>query len=539
MCLSWLVLGGCDGGADIADDAQPHGFERAVVAMGGADALSSLNQVEMKTTGNRRIDHQGWAPGDLMAVSSYATGYKLDVKSERLRMDTEHTPMFDALELSPASTYSVILDGEVGARTSSALLSSASELSAKVVASIWAELWLLNPHLYLIAALEDLNRVSEGVMTQLDGRLHQVLNFHGEIAEVYLFVDVKTGFITKLETIENNLLVRDVAVEVLYKGWESYDGIAFPRVVEVYVGGAFVLDEVRLDVAPDAIFGPDTFVLPPGVGASPLDVDGYLWGEQSRQAIGDFFHMGFDYVDLPAAEPELVELAPGVNLLPGADNSLAVIIDESIVLLEGGESPAHGSARLSALAEAYAGAEVTHLIQSHFHQDNAAGVRSIIAETGAELIVGYGVEAFWEATLAAPSTVRPDLMATVDIQPVITEVEEGGKYVLDTAVATITAYHVPDNPHAGDMLITTIEASGELFVYQSDLYNAGGGLNLVLGGPATLYKHLRDLGILDSACRSDMPLTIVPCHGSPISLLEAQLELLALGIDVGCPQLPL
>lgn len=87
------------------------------------------------------------------------------------------------------------------------------------------------------------------------------------------------------------------------------------------------------------------------------------------------------------------------------------------------------------------------------------------------------------------------------------------------------------------MLITTIEANGELFVYQSDLYNAGAGLNLVIGGPAALYKHLREFGILDSACMSDIPLTIVPCHGSPMSLLEARLELLSLGIEIGCPLL--
>ncbi len=99
---------------------------------------------------------------------------------------------------------------------------------------------------------------------------------------------------------------------------------------------------------------------------------------------------------------------------------------------------------------------------------------------------------------------------------------------------TITVYHVPANPHADDNLITTIETDGEMFLYQADLYNAGFGFTLVIGGQASLFSALRDLGIIDEDCNSALPLTIVPAHGFPTTLEDSLTELASFNVDVGC-----
>ena len=84
------------------------------------------------------------------------------------------------------------------------------------------------------------------------------------------------------------------------------------------------------------------------------------------------------------------------------------------------------------------------------------------------------------------------------------------------------------------MVITTIETGSETFVYEADLYNAGFGGTLVLGGPESFFAALRDLSIIDESCSSTLPLTIVPAHGVPQTLEDSLTELGALGVDVGC-----
>ncbi len=111
---------------------------------------------------------------------------------------------------------------------------------------------------------------------------------------------------------------------------------------------------------------------------------------------------------------------------------------------------------------------------------------------------------------------------------------DGELVVVDDDDLTVTAYHARVNPHAEDTLLTTIEVPGQTFVYIADLYNAGFGLTLVIGGPESAFAQLRSIGVIDADCQSDTALTIVPAHGVPLSLEDSLAELAGLGIDVGC-----
>ena len=72
------------------------------------------------------------------------------------------------------------------------------------------------------------------------------------------------------------------------------------------------------------------------------------------------------------------------------------------------------------------------------------------------------------------------------------------------------------------------------FVYEADLYNAGAGGTLVLGGPESFFAALRDLDIIDETCSSALPLTIVPAHCIPQTLKDSLAELQGLDVDIGC-----
>ena len=99
----------------------------------------------------------------------------------------------------------------------------------------------------------------------------------------------------------------------------------------------------------------------------------------------------------------------------------------------------------------------------------------------------------------------------------------------------LTLHHIPDNPHAEDLTLSVIDTADQRFVYISDLYNAGFGMTLVLGGPEAFYANMRSLGLIDEACAAPVPTTIVPGHGVPLPLEDSIAELAAQGIDIGCP----
>lgn len=115
-------------------------------------------------------------------------------------------------------------------------------------------------------------------------------------------------------------------------------------------------------------------------------------------------------------------------------------------------------------------------------------MRSVVA-AGATAVVGKGAADFWETVLIAPSTLRPDSLAEADVTPVLEEVPADGTYVIADDAITITAHDASANEHAHDMLITVVDADGARLVYVADLYNAGFGLTLVVGGPRGLLRH--------------------------------------------------
>ncbi len=106
--------------------------------------------------------------------------------------------------------------------------------------------------------------------------------------------------------------------------------------------------------------------------------------------------------------------------------------------------------------------------------------------------------------------------------------------MIDDANVTITVHHIDANPHSEDMVIGVIDAQGQRYVYEADLYNAGVGLTAVLGGPESLFANLRTLEVIDADCASEVPLMIIPSHGVPQTLQDSLTELAGQSIDVGC-----
>lgn len=403
---------------------------------------------------------------------------------------------------------------------------------SQYVGALWTLQRLLNPHFYLREGLVDPSLIGDGGAAEVNGRPHRVIQYVDAGSDVRLFVDDATGFISKLETVSNHVLVRDILTEVRYGNWQSHGSLAFPATVALYANGALVQDETRSALTIEPRVPAETFALPTAVEDPMLDAEAFDFGQRTYQVLDAFFHLG-TYVG-EASPVATSEIASGLTLLTsGAANSLAVAYDQGLVVLEAPASPAHGSNLVAALEKVFPDVAVTHLVQSHHHQDHAAGLRSFVA-AGATVVVGHGVRQFWKDVFSASSTIRPDALAGASVVPNIEEVPLDGTFLFEKTDVTMTVHHVSANPHADDMLITVIRTGGEVFVFEGDLYNAALGLTMVLSGPESFFASLRDRDIIDASCSSPVPVTIIPTHGRPLSLEDSLTELADQGIDVGC-----
>lgn len=520
-------------------DTDPSGvsaFNHAVDGIGGVQALDELEFLRIDATGTRKIDYEAFEPGLTTEVSEYTKSYSFDLENRGLRVDTDRTLLFEILQFFPPENFFVVLNGDVGGLDTQAGFAPAGNVPPQRVAALRVQQRLFNPHFYLIEGLADPSLVSDGGAEDFEGRPHQTFIFAGQVSDIRLFVDEETGSISKLETLENHVLVRDHDVQVRYYDWQARSDISFPSRVELYAGGAVLQDETRVQIEPDAVFPDDHFDLPAAADAPSLDSDAFAFGQQTHQVVEAFFSLAFYYNETTPVMSS--QLAPGVTLLSaGLYNSLAVSYDKGVVVLEAPQSPAHGSLLVEAVAAAFPGQTITHVVQSHHHQDHCAGLRSLVA-AGATAIVGDGSSGFWTDVLGAESTIRPDALAGAPIAASLEELPVDGSFTIADNNISIRAQHISDNPHSRDMIITIIEANDEVIVYEGDLYNAAFGTTLVLGGPESFFAALRDLDIIDANCESQLPLTIVPTHGAPQSLQDSLGELANLGVDVGCPKIP-
>ena len=526
-----LVPDAIGGGGDRRDPG-PH-RSTVVDALGGEAAIAGLTLIKIEASGSRGIDYEGLNPSEIVEASTYSSTYWHNLSDDAMRVDSSRTPLFEAFQFFPAEDYTIVLNGDVGGLPGQTGFFPPGPLPSGNVGALKRHQDLFNPHFILRDVLDGTLSASEGDEADVDGRAHRVLAVGDGPAQVRLFIDAESGLISKLETTDNSPLLRDTPIEVRFADWETFGGVSFPLQVELHAAAGLVQDETRTAVAlQPADLPAGAFDLPDNAGA-PADPAALQWGHDTHQVVEGFFHILFGYTELvPVAASEL---APNIQLLSSGHNSVVVRLDDGVVILEGPNSPAQGSTIVSLVETDHPGVDITHVIQSHHHQDHSAGLRSIAA-AGATVVVGHGAGSFMETVLAAPSTLRPDALSTAGVTTTVEEVAAGGTFVTGDDNITITAHHVANNPHAEDMVVTVIEANGQRWVYEADLYNAGSGFTLVVGGPEAFFAILKDLELIDEACAAPVPLTIVPAHGVPVTVSDAIAELNGLGNNIGCPE---
>jgi glyoxylase-like metal-dependent hydrolase (beta-lactamase superfamily II) len=455
---------GPPGGVD--PDASP--LDKALAALGGARALADLAAFRLEASGERYLTLEGNHPDDdAHLASTFAVVVTHDVTDDRLRIDYQrNVPLFGAdLEAS------LVVDGELGAvvGVESAFGFPGGAMGSDRWAATRRNHRLLHPQLVLRDLAAGRLTASDGGLALIGGSPHHRLVVADPIHPLTLHVDVRTGQLTSLATLENDFVSGDVEIEAFYLGWRDWGGdLRLPAEVLIAQGGALIHAERRVAIALDPVLDADHFAFPADVAPT------FVAADADRGARHVQFHEGFAALGLPLdGEQTFVaptELAPGVFLLAGGShNSLAVVQQGGIVLVEAPLYEARAQAILAWAAEAFPGTPVSHVIATHHHRDHVGALRTLVAR-GATVVVGAPAAPFFAGAFRAARTIEPDELAAAPRTATIRAVPVGGSLTLADPVRPVAVHHIATR-HAADMVAVYLPEHELLF--DSDLFSPG------------------------------------------------------------------
>lgn len=443
---------------------------RVIEAIGGEEALGSLAQVQIESSGSRYVVDEGYAPGDPSVDSStFDTRTGIDFENAGLRLDITRTPLFFPVPMG--FTVSEIVSGDVG------YVDGVESIFGLPTGDMLSDRWastvkqqrLLNPHFLLKELLADPSAASEAGPADFEGVPHELLEVDDPIFPVLFWVDTNTNLISRVTTVENSHLHRDIELDVRFQDWQDTDdGVLFPTQVQLYYGGELVHDEQRSTVTSNPGLPADTFELPPESTAvfDPAEADR---GARSHQHNQLFVSIGIPLDGLQTfVDP--AEVAPGVwHLSGGTHHTMVVEQAGGLVVIDAPLYPQRCEAILDWIDMELGGAPVTHLVVSHHHEDHVSCAR-VFAATGATVVVHEAAETYFDAVMSAPSSIEPDRLESDPVAVTIETIPDGGTYVLDDAVNPVTVYPLVTT-HAVDMVLPFIESAGIAFTV--DIFSPG------------------------------------------------------------------
>ena len=333
LILCVTAIGSCQRGSDP--------LQKAFDAIGGEDALRELRGFSYESSGERFEPGQGLTPAhDPIKASSFTLSLLCDVENDRLSFDWQRQ-IFDPAR--GALAYKDVIDGELGYQTGNDFLfnppgaTTDRALGSARMAALRREFRLLNPQLYLRTVAADDNAARIKADVDLDGRTHHVIEVFDEVQPVELFIDLVSGRVSKLQTLQNDHLFGDVVTDVTYSDWSAPEDsrLMFPRHVELAIDGKTLRTATRTNVVVNPDFPAETFTVP----VEPrTDVD---QAAAERGGLNSQYHTRWHALGLPFDQDQTLVAAtavagdPDVQYLSGGThNSLALKLGEGIVVIE-------------------------------------------------------------------------------------------------------------------------------------------------------------------------------------------------------------
>jgi glyoxylase-like metal-dependent hydrolase (beta-lactamase superfamily II) len=494
-CTAVAVCGTLGGACSPTAGAPTDVVAAAVQAVGGTQAIHSLVSETFSASGEQFDPGQGVVPGDTRSVSTYTLNVTRDYANDRLRQEWNVALLYPEPSLGPLAFTEIadgtlkqgFIDGTPGILpgTTSPGLMYDGRLGAVLEES------RLSAPLRLLQTASMKPSAAHVESDQIyDGRPHHVVTLSDGALPVRLFIDASTDLISKVETVEDDPILGDTTVEVVFGDWRGVNTTKFPFALTYEVQGHVVRDEQRRSVRLNASLPADTFTVPttPPVPFLAQGSDGIARGERASHwfLAGRAFGAphDFDYaVSVPVIANLNTTVAPGVFYVREVShNAMVVEMADHLIVVEAPVNEDASQAVLAKLREKWPDKPVRYVISTHFHEDHAGGLRAYGA-AGATVLTSSVNQEYLTDVFAAPHTVDPDALQSSGTNVPIRVVAE--KTVLTDGTRNVEIYSI-DDLHVQGSLIAYLPA--EQVVFSSDLVSPGGfDPNVVQPDPAYAY----------------------------------------------------
>ncbi len=454
----------------------------AIEAMGGRAALSGVRTYASEEIIRRTSRQQGLTPGTASVTAGYRT-FALDNQRRRIAelrlLDITGNQLWDFQTIVTPDTSVFIYwpNLTVASSPRAAWLGDRAALTRR----------------YLVPLLQTMDRRVSAVRAQppatLDGRPTDVLGY-GDVdgAMLTLYFDRETHLPTRLEQFLIDPAAGDSVLALAFSDYRKEGALNLPhRVLELRPPGS----ETEYTVQRIAVNQPiddKAFAIPAGL-VPPTAA--------------------------PAAPNGVVELAMDVYLVPNQYESIFVVFDDYVLVLEGGGSNGQTSNTIDRIRATAPGKPIRYVVATHFHNDHIGGLRNFIAEGSTIVTTKDAVGPIRALAHAPASHLFPDTLSRAPKEPVIETVDRDR--VFRDAHHEVRIHQVGPSPHVAQILIAQLPK--ERILFEGDLLDMPDG-QPVAGGDDT-----RDFAAKVKALGLGFD-RIVPVHGipGPASHLDLSLQ---------------
>lgn len=471
--LAVLAAAALPPAAGAQDRAARQATALAVSGLGGERALRNLSSFRLQATGTTLIPDQALEPGDAPSPAArfrLRLDYDLRASGDRLRADYVRTSLGTDREVSEVV---VGRRGFITGADQNFAPPGDKAMTSDRWGAVTREQRLLNPVLYVRQLLARPRLARAAGTRSIDGRRHRLLEVRGDVAPVRLWLDARTGRISRLTTVDHNYLRGDVDTVVDFLRWRRAGrSVWYPRTVALAQDGVLLLhNEARSSMRVNVSLAASRFRFPSGVDAT-FDRALASRGARTTEWLMSFAHLGF-IKDGAADVITPVAVAPGSTLIQGNGNqSMIVEQQDGIVLVEGALNDYRAEALIDYIAKTYPGKPIRYVTAGHHHADHAGGMRPFVA-VGARPVVHADAVAYFEAVFANRSSrLLRDRLDRSDVEADILAVPETGTVTLPDPVRPVILL-AEQTTHATSTVLTFVPSEGVLFV-NGDTYTPGG-----------------------------------------------------------------
>ena len=240
-------------------------------------------------------------------------------------------------------------------------------------------------------------------------------------------------------------------VEAEFSNYRNFEGLRFPGRILHKQGGLGILELTIDKVVPNKTAAA---VADPAAGGRGAGGAGGAGGGGR----------GADAGAAPAAvAPAPVEMAPGVFVLDGAYQAVAVAFNDYSVVIDGMQNEARTRAVIDQTKKAIPGKPIRYVFVTHSHFDHVSGLRDFVAD-GATIITHESSAKFFERALSTPRTINKAEAKQIGTPKILSV---GEKYVLQDGKQVVELHRIRGHVHADDMLVAYIPSAKT--IVESDL----------------------------------------------------------------------